>query len=148
GGLAIAAVRRQVNALAEQELRGFHAPVSAGIAEGALNLLFAYASPRRAVRKEEIPHTFELAHARGYHEVEARSSLRQEFSGERPAVVQAGLDRGRLVTAGAPMLDGGAMAKEQVEQFELHASFLGMNAGGHQTESGSSAPVDVGFGVD
>src|SRR5258708_5262224 len=111
-GLSVATMRRHVDALAQQEFNGFSPSVPAGIAESRFHLLLSYAWARSPIRKEELPHQIDAAHARGRDQLNVRAPLRQELGCAWLTVVQTSPDGRRVVASGARVFDGGAMTQQ------------------------------------
>ena len=67
----------------------------------------------------------------------------EEFGCQPAAVRQTVADGASF----ADRIDAGAVVDEHLQQLELHACDLGVNAGGRQAQRGRSAAVRLGFGI-
>src|SRR5258708_35177 len=110
--LRIASMRRHVDAVAQQEFTCFSPSVPAGIAESRFRLPLSYARARSPIRKKELPHQLDAAHARRRNQVDVRAPLSQELRRAWLSVVQTSPDGRRVVAASARGFDGGAMTQK------------------------------------
>src|SRR5216684_6005513 len=95
-GLSVATVRRHVDVLAQQEFNCFSPSMPTGIAESRFHLLFGYAWARSPIRKKELPHQLDAAHARSRDQVDVRAPFGQELGCARLTVVQTSPDGRRV----------------------------------------------------
>ena len=94
-------------------------------------------------RRQQLLHAIEIADAGSILEIEMRTAAGEKSRGERTAVSEARVHR----FAGIPFDDCAAI-EQQLQQFDLHARNLGMNARSSEAERGRMPCIRVRLRID